>query len=47
MRTDLEPMFNFNGEGVWTQDNPYTPLDSVTKIRHWADLIKRMGEEQT
>jgi len=46
-RTDLQPMFNFNGEGIWTQDNPYTPLDSVTKIRHWADLIKRMGQEQT
>jgi len=46
-RTDLEPMFNFNGEGVWTEDDPYTPLDSVTKIRHWADLIKRMGQEQS
>lgn len=46
-RTDLLPMFNFNGEGVWTEDNPYTPLDSVTKIRHWADMIKRMGDEQS
>jgi len=45
-RTDLQPMFNFNSDGIWTQDDPHTRLDSVTKIRHWSEMVKRMGTEQ-
>ncbi|MFK5984278.1 MAG: transglutaminase-like cysteine peptidase [Pseudomonadota bacterium] len=45
-RTDLKPMFNFNGEGIWSQEQPHTRMDSVTKIRHWADMVKRMNSEE-
>ncbi|MFK5894744.1 MAG: transglutaminase-like cysteine peptidase [Pseudomonadota bacterium] len=45
-RTDLKPMFNFNDEGIWSQNDPYTRMDSVTKIQNWAELVKRMGTEE-
>lgn len=46
-RSDLAPMFHFNGEGVWSKDSPSTRVDSALKIRNWADLMKRMDAEQS
>ena len=45
-RTDLQPIFNFNDEGIWSQDDPHKRMDSVTKIQNWAELVKRMGTEE-
>jgi predicted transglutaminase-like cysteine proteinase len=45
-RSDLKLMFNFNDEGIWSQKAPSIRMDSVSKIRHWSDLIKRMSNEQ-
>jgi len=46
-RSDLKLMFNFNDEGIWWQGAPHTRMDSVTKIRHWSELMKRMSKEQS
>jgi len=46
-RTDLAPMFHFNGEGVWSKDSPSTRVDSALKIRNWADLMQRIDAEQS
>lgn len=46
-RTDLTPKFHFNDKGVWNTDAPSTRLDSALKIRHWADLVKRLDQEQS
>jgi len=46
-RSDLKLMFNFNDEGIWRQGAPHTRMDSVTKIRHWSELMKRMSKEQS
>lgn len=46
-RSDLAPMFHFNGEGVWSKDSPGTRVDSALKIRNWADLMQRLDQEQS
>ena len=45
-RSDLAPMFHFNNLGVWNKDKPEERIDSATKIKQWADLMKRINQEQ-
>jgi predicted transglutaminase-like cysteine proteinase len=45
-RSDLLPMFSFNTEGLWLASNHSPePVSDSSKIKRWADLIKRMKSE--
>lgn len=45
-RSDLSPMFHFNDQGIWSEEQPGVRIDAATKIKQWADLVKRMDVEQ-
>lgn len=46
-RSDLRPMFSFNAEGLWlTSHHSPEPVSDSSKIKRWADLIKRMKNEK-
>ncbi len=46
-RDDLKPVYSFNGEGLWLQEQKTLgkKVGSSTRIRLWVDLSKRMKEE--
>lgn len=47
-RTDLYPIFNFNGSGLWLakQRGQGPAAGSSSRIRLWQDLLKRMSENK-
>ena len=46
-RKDLQLMFSFNAEGLWLASNHSPePVSDSSKIKRWADLIKRMKSEK-
>ncbi len=46
-RTDLKPIYSFNGEGMWLQSKKKLgkKVGSSSRIRLWTDLKKRMQKE--
>lgn len=48
-RTDLSPTMGFNAEGLWSarQRGQHGRMGETASIRHWNDLLARMGEERT
>ena len=46
-RTDLKPVYSFNGEGMWLQSKKKLgkKVGSSSRIRLWTDLKKRMQKE--
>jgi len=46
-RTDLKPVYSFNGEGLWLQKQKKLgqKVGSSSRIRLWVDLNKRMKKE--
>ncbi len=46
-RTDLKPVYSFNGEGMWLQSKKKLgkKVGSSSRIRLWTDLRKRMKKE--
>ena len=46
-RSDLRLLFSFNAEGLWLASNhSQEPVEDSTKIKRWADLIRRMQNEK-
>ncbi|MDD2581582.1 MAG: transglutaminase-like cysteine peptidase [Desulfuromonadaceae bacterium] len=47
-RTDLMPIFGFNGSGLWTakQRGQGKMAGSSSRIRHWQDLLQKMSENK-
>lgn len=46
-RTDLKPVYSFNGEGLWLQKQKKLgkKVGSSSRIRLWRELISRMRKE--
>jgi predicted transglutaminase-like cysteine proteinase len=44
-RTNLKIKYEFNDEGLWSHNNPQIRMGTVTKIRHWANMVQRMEAE--
>lgn len=46
-RTDLKPVYSFNGEGMWIskQKKLGKKVGSSQRIRLWTDLVKRIDKE--
>ncbi|RKZ96788.1 MAG: sulfate adenylyltransferase, partial [Gammaproteobacteria bacterium] len=47
-RTDLKPVYSFNGEGMWIQkqQNLGKRVGNSSRIRLWTKLTNRMKKEQ-
>jgi predicted transglutaminase-like cysteine proteinase len=47
-RTDLFPIFNFNGSGLWLakQRGQGAAAGSSSRLRLWQDLLKRMSKNK-
>lgn len=43
-RTDLQPVFSFNSEGLWV-GNQSTKADPTARLSRWRDLLARVKEE--
>ena len=44
-RTDLQPVFSFNSEGLWTPGATASTSDPTTRLSRWRDVLDRMRQE--
>lgn len=44
-RTDLYPVFSFNGDGLWVGGATASSADPTTRLSRWRDVVERMREE--
>lgn len=44
-RTDLEPVFSFNSEGLWTGSSTSSKADPVARLSRWRRVLARMTEQ--
>jgi predicted transglutaminase-like cysteine proteinase len=44
-RTDLQPVFSFNTEGLWQGVGQATQGDPVARLSQWRDLLAKVREE--
>ena len=44
-RTDLAPVFSFNGQGLWVAGQAASSGDPTTRLSRWRDLLERMKQE--
>ncbi|WP_246053846.1 transglutaminase-like cysteine peptidase [Halomonas halmophila] len=43
-RTDLEPLFSFNGSGLWAQGSSQSRADPLERLSRWRSVIERMQQ---
>jgi predicted transglutaminase-like cysteine proteinase len=44
-RTDLQPVFSFNSEGLWVAGSTTSTSDPTTRLSRWRDVLDRMRQE--
>ncbi len=44
-RTDLQPVFSFNGEGLWVAGATASSGDPTARLSRWRDVLERMKQE--
>lgn len=44
-RTDLQPVFSFNGQGLWVAGAAASSGDPTTRLSRWRDVLERMKQE--
>lgn len=44
-RTDLDPLFSFNGNGLWTRGSSQSRADPVDRLSRWRNVIDRMRQQ--
>ncbi|MBS0448624.1 MAG: transglutaminase-like cysteine peptidase [Proteobacteria bacterium] len=44
-RPDLEPVFSFNGDGLWQGTGTQTAGDPVLRLSRWRDVLAKAREE--
>ena len=44
-RTDLSPVFSFNGQGLWVAGQAASSGDPTARLSRWRDLLDRMKQE--
>lgn len=44
-RTDLSPVFSFNGQGLWVAGQTASAGDPTARLSRWRDLLDRMKQE--
>lgn len=45
LRTDLHPVFSFNGAGLWVGNQAQPQIDPTARLSRWRDLLERMKQE--
>lgn len=45
MRSDLSPVFSFNGEGLWVGGASASSADPTARLSRWRDVLERMRQE--
>jgi len=41
-RTDLDPLFSFNSEGLWAGGSTESRADPLARLSRWRSVIERM-----
>ncbi|UYG01998.1 transglutaminase-like cysteine peptidase [Halomonas sp. LR3S48] len=44
-RTDLDPVFSFNSEGLWAGSSSQSRADPVARLSRWRNVIERMQQQ--
>ncbi|PSJ23289.1 transglutaminase [Halomonas sp. ND22Bw] len=44
-RTDLDPLFSFNGSGLWAGGSSQSRADPVARLSRWRSAIDRMRQQ--
>ena len=44
-RTDLQPVFSFNSEGLWVAGSATSTSDPTTRLSRWRDVLDRMRQD--
>ncbi|TLF52857.1 transglutaminase [Halomonas urmiana] len=44
-RTDLDPLFSFNGRGLWAVGSSQSRADPVARLSRWRRVIDRMQQQ--
>ncbi|WP_108446755.1 transglutaminase-like cysteine peptidase [Halomonas denitrificans] len=44
-RTDLDPLFSFNGRGLWAAGSSRSRADPVVRLSRWRRVIDRMQQQ--
>lgn len=44
-RTDLDPLFSFNSEGLWAGGSTQSRADPVQRLSRWSSVLTRMQEQ--
>ncbi len=47
MRTDLQPVFSFNSDGLWVGGAATSSADPTTRLSRWRDVLDRIRQEGT
>lgn len=47
MRTDLQPVFSFNSDGLWVGGATTSSADPTTRLSRWRDVLDRIRQEGT
>lgn len=47
MRTDLQPVFSFNSDGLWVGGATTSSADPTTRLSRWRDVLDRLRQEGT
>lgn len=45
LRTDLDPLFSFNGRGLWAAGSSQSRADPVARLSRWRGVIDRMQQQ--
>jgi hypothetical protein len=43
-RTDLEPVYSFNGDGLWLNQSGDRRIGEAQKLSRWQELNRRLTE---
>ncbi|QOR39131.1 transglutaminase [Billgrantia diversa] len=44
-RTDLDPVFSFNSQGLWAGGSSQSRADPVARLSRWRNVIERMQQQ--
>ncbi len=44
-RTDLQPVFSFNSDGLWVGNQAQPQIDPTARLSRWRDVLERMKQE--
>ncbi|TDO14003.1 transglutaminase-like cysteine peptidase [Halomonas ventosae] len=45
LRTDLDPLFSFNSDGLWAGGSSQSRADPLARLSRWRSVIERMREQ--